>query len=986
MSAAHLDPSRWRRLAARALPLVLVAGTVMAAPAQAAAAEPIDGAQTAGDAMFPHVGNGGYDALHYDVDLAWQANGVVSNAMTGELTSASTTMRAKTTGAPLRSFSLDFEGLQVDSVLVNGTAANFERVQDAAEVKFKLIVTPTTPVEGEFTTKVTYHGVPSRHVDADGSFEGWNATADGATFLGQPVGAMAGYPHNNTPADKATYTFSLDVPSTITSATGAGPAAAVSNGELVSRTATGEGADARTTWEWVQRKPMASELALVTIGKYDVIESEVTLTDGRVIPEWSFMDSGLSAANKTTITNRRALLGDFLRRLERIYGPYPGNSTGVVIDTVPSGINYALETQDRSFFPSTNSVNGNTLIHELVHQWYGNNVSPGQWTDIWINEGMGTWGPTYHNQVLAPATPNPGAVETTYFNSWNGTASTSANWLTPPGAQTDSADLYGYQTYTRGAQFWEALRTALRDDDFLEVVEQWQTRYAGASPRADRLKELAEEISGHDLDAFWQDWILDGDKPAWPEKYDVSLASSLGDGTVPAGTEGTFTLTAANSGKVPLANAVVTVDVSDALDDGALGTLPEGVTREGGLLTWTVPATAVGASATTTLTLTTDAATEDVFVTAAPASLGGACTTACGTAGEGSRPTVTGTPVVGGTLTAVAGEWPEGTTFSHQWLVGGVAREGATEATYTVRADDLGERVSVAVTGTIPNASPVRRVSTATAPVERGELQSTPVPTLSGTPRVGVPVSVVPGDWDESVSLAYAWFVGEEPVGTGDAYTPVVGDVGKPLTVAVTGTKDGYETVTRTSVAVDVTRGVLTSIPTPRITGTARFGATLRADVGTWEEGVTLTAYQWRRDGAVIPGARSATYRPGVADIGKRITVQVTGAKAGYESASKVSAPTAKISRAVLPRGQVKVTGTPVVGRVLTARATGFGPGTKVTYRWYVGGKRVGTAKQLRLKKSHVGKRVSYRVTIRKPGHVTVSKAGTVRTKVRARR
>ncbi len=119
-----------------------------------------------------------------------------------------------------------------------------------------------------------------------------------------------------------------------------------------------------------------------------------------------------------------AQLGTIIRNLETLYGPYPGKSTGVIVDTVPSGVNYALETQDRSFFPSAGSVDGNTLIHELVHQWYGNNVAPTTWTDIWIGEGMATWGPTFYNTAEgfgAGAMP----TELTYFNSWNNAAPTS---------------------------------------------------------------------------------------------------------------------------------------------------------------------------------------------------------------------------------------------------------------------------------------------------------------------------------------------------------------------------------------------------------------------------------------------------------------------------------------------------------------------------------------------------------------------------------
>ncbi len=77
---------------------------------------------------------------------------------------------------------------------------------------------------------------------------------------------MAGYPHNNTPADKATYTFTLDVPTILNNVAGTAPgtAAAVSNGELVAKTPSADGS--RTTWVWEQTKQMASELAVISIG------------------------------------------------------------------------------------------------------------------------------------------------------------------------------------------------------------------------------------------------------------------------------------------------------------------------------------------------------------------------------------------------------------------------------------------------------------------------------------------------------------------------------------------------------------------------------------------------------------------------------------------------------------------------------------------------------------------------------------------------
>ena len=75
--------------------------------------------------------------------------------------------------------------------------------------------------------------------------------------------------------------------------------------------------------------------------------------------------------------------------------------------------------------------------------------------------------------------------------------------------------------------------------------------------------------------------------------------------------------------------------------------------------------------------------------------------------------------------------------------------------------------------------------------------------------------------------LAYQWTVdGADVVGaTGAAYTPVAADVGKVITVKVTGTRTGYASVTKESVATAaVALGDLTLAPMPTISGTPKFG------------------------------------------------------------------------------------------------------------------------------------------------------------------
>lgn len=1003
MTSSHPRPHRphrplRRRLAALGVAAGLVATVPAVAPAPATASDdaPVAGALTSGDPLFPNQGNGGYDVQHYDVGLRWDP-GVTLQLATIDATVGVT---ARTTGAPLSSFALDFEGsmLTVSSVTVDGVAATFTRVDGTGTeppAAHKLVVTPATPVSGTFTTVVEYAGIPSSHTDTDGSSEGWNVTNDGATFLAQPIGAMAGLPVNNTPADKATFDFSFDIPSTITNTAGTGAAAAVSNGELLSRTPSADGT--RTTWVWDQTKPMATELILISIGKYDMITSDVTLSDGRVIPEWSFIDSAQSAANKTTFTNRRAQLSTHIQRMESLYGPYPGASAGIVMDTVPSGINYALETQDRSFFPSVGSVNGNTYFHELAHQWYGDAVSPKIWNDIWINEGMGTWGPTWYTNVLAPTTPNPAAVETFYFSSWNGTAASSASWNTPPSAMTSTNQLYGYQTYTRGAQLYEALRTAIGTPDYLRFLKQWQARYGGGNGGAAEFEALAEEVSGRDLTAFFADWVHEAGKPAWPFKHDLALTTSTQ--TAAPGDRVTYTVKVTNTGRVPM-TPVVAVDLADVLDDADLAAadLPAGAVLDGTTLTWTVPSTPTTAGANTAeiaipVTVDADASSDTLTATARATTLGSTCTVCTATAEVDAYeltpaplPTIAGTPRVGSVLTAVTDGWPAGTTFAYRWSVGGEAVVGADGATYTPRPSDIGLPVQVRVTGSREGNLDTVRTSEPTTPVAVGEQSATPTPTVSGTPRVGETLTAVPGDWDAGTTLTYQWRADDVAVegATAETFVPTPAQRGAVIAVAVTSTREGYTPVTRVSEpTAPVAAGTPSATPTPTISGTPRVDVQLVGDAGTWDGGTTL-AYQWLVDGAPVEGATGQAFTPGPGLVGAVVTLAVTGTRDGYETVTRTSEPTAPVAPGPapeLPIAQAK--GQPRVGATLQVLYGGpFTDGpladSEISVRWRRDG--VLTAQRgerYLLGPADLGAEIAPVLVATRPGYETATRTGT---------
>ncbi|WP_308287726.1 carboxypeptidase regulatory-like domain-containing protein [Cryobacterium sp. 1639] len=262
-------------------------------------------------------------------------------------------------------------------------------------------------------------------------------------------------------------------------------------------------------------------------------------------------------------------------------------------------------------------------------------------------------------------------------------------------------------------------------------------------------------------------------------------------------------------------------------------------------------------------------------------------------------PTIAGTVKVGQTLTAKPGTWaPATVTLKYQWLRAGKAISGATASTYKLVAADAGTTLTVTVTGSKSGYVTAATTSKATAMITGGILTAAPVPTVSGTTKVGQTLTAKAGTWaPATVTVTYQWLRSGAAISgaTASAYKLTAADAGKTLSVKVTGTKTGFTTVAKTSTATAAVTGVLTATPTPTVTGKVKVGQTLTAKPGTWAPATVTLKYQWFRSGTAISKATAATYKPVAADVGKTLTVKVTGSKAGYTTVVKSSAATVKV-------------------------------------------------------------------------------------------
>ena len=256
-------------------------------------------------------------------------------------------------------------------------------------------------------------------------------------------------------------------------------------------------------------------------------------------------------------------------------------------------------------------------------------------------------------------------------------------------------------------------------------------------------------------------------------------------------------------------------------------------------------------------------------------------------------PTISGKLVYGQTLKATPGTWAPRITPVYQWYRGSAAIGRATGSTYKLAVADIGKRLMVKVTGRSTGYVSKTVASKATGVV--AALKLTPAtPKITGKAAFGGAMKAVPGTWRPTAHLTYQWYNGSVAIAraTGSSYAPGAALVGHLVHVVVTGTKTGYTTAHASSTGHKIAAAKFSSVPTPKISGSAKVGGVLTENVAARAP----FAIQWRLGSKNIAGATKASYRVGSHDVGQRISVVVTAARAGYATVTHVSAGTAVVA------------------------------------------------------------------------------------------
>jgi aminopeptidase N len=468
----------------RALALAVVA--LFALWASPAAAERyVAGSAGLGDPFFPLAGNGGYDVRHYSLDLGYPQG---ENLLSGR---AAIVARATQN---LRSFNLDLRDMYtVSRVSVNGRRASFVHSGQELTVEPR----PKLKAGRHFVVTVDYTGEPEPIEDPDESIEGWVPTDDGAFVVGEPQGAPGWFPANDNPRDKATFDFEVTVPAGHT---------AIANGVLLWHRDHG----GKSTWRWLERYPMSSYLATATNGVFQTRFDR--LPNG--LPRYDAVDPNTrrrtaDPPDPALAMERLAAEPEIVSFFSDLYGPYPFDSVGGIVDWAPD-VGYALESQTKPNYDRLPSAG--TVVHELAHQWFGDSVAITEWPDIWLNEGFATWSEWIYSERHGGPTAQESFDE--LYATPEDTEQGQDLWFPAPKALPDASVLFSTPAYDRGAMTLQALRTKVGDDTFFRLMREWYRRNRNGNVTTADFIALAERVSGMRLGGFFRAWLFEPGKPA----------------------------------------------------------------------------------------------------------------------------------------------------------------------------------------------------------------------------------------------------------------------------------------------------------------------------------------------------------------------------------------------------------------------------------------------------------------------------------------
>ncbi len=413
---------------------------------------------------------------------------------------------------PTNSLTLDAKGMDIKNVSISNGNINspLKFTYDSLHLNIDLGKTYTS--SEKYTIYIAYTSKPNefktKGSQAITDAKGLYFINPDSSIKGKPVqiwtqgeteGSSVWFPTIDHPNQKTTEEIIMTVPAKYVT---------LSNGALISQKKNNDGTRTDT---WKMDKPHSPYLFMMAVGDFKIYHDKYKNT-----PVDYYLEPAYATYAKEIFGKTPAMIDFYSKKLGIEY-PWNKYAQIVVRDYVSGAMENTTATLHGEYVQQTkrellDGSNGEeTIAHELFHQWFGDYVTTESWSNLSVNESFADFSET----LWAEHSEGKDAGDAHNYESMQ-------SYLGTPDAKSknlirfnynDKEDMFDVVTYQKGGRILNMLRNYLGEDAFFKGLNLYLKTNAFSNGEAQQLRLALEQVSGKDLNWFFNQWYYGAGNP-----------------------------------------------------------------------------------------------------------------------------------------------------------------------------------------------------------------------------------------------------------------------------------------------------------------------------------------------------------------------------------------------------------------------------------------------------------------------------------------
>jgi len=409
---------------------------------------------------------------------------------------------------------LDAKGMEIKSVTMKGNALKYDYASDVLTIRLD-----KTYKRGEnYTIVIDYIAKPderttggSAAITSDKGLYFINPTGEDKTKMpqiwtqGETQSNSVWFPTVDSPNAKSTQEIFITVDDKYVT---------LSNGKMVDSKKNPNGT---RTDHWKQDLPHSTYLFMMGVGEFKVVKDSYKRPDGTMMEVNYYVEPKWESSAKAIFGETPKMIG-FFSQLMGVEYPWDKYSQIVVRDYVSGAMENtgAVVFGDYSYKTERELLDGtdqSTIAHELFHHWFGDLVTAESWSNLSLNESFANYSQYLwdeHRYGIDEADYQAVGETEGYYASAEQGGYHDLIWFNYESRE----DMFDGHSYNKGGRILHMLRNYLGDEAFFQGMQNYLKANAYKAAEFNQLRLAFEDVSGEDLNWFFNQWYLDKGHPS----------------------------------------------------------------------------------------------------------------------------------------------------------------------------------------------------------------------------------------------------------------------------------------------------------------------------------------------------------------------------------------------------------------------------------------------------------------------------------------